>query len=69
MEQSEELNPIYGSPQWEKLNQKERDELGHHLSGWLFSQFLHGDLSPTHKLPGHRAVSLPGVDKLSTLCS
>jgi len=43
MEQSEELNPIYGSPQWEKLNQKERDELDHHLSAWLFSQFLHGE--------------------------
>jgi P-aminobenzoate N-oxygenase AurF len=43
MDQGEELNPIYGSPQWEKLNQKERDELGHHLSAWLFSQFLHGE--------------------------
>ena len=35
--------PIYGSRQWEKLNQAERDELGHHLSSWLFSQFLHGE--------------------------
>jgi hypothetical protein len=43
MEQTEELNPIYGSPQWDKLNQKERDELSHHLSAWLFSQFLHGE--------------------------
>jgi P-aminobenzoate N-oxygenase AurF len=43
MEQTEEINPIYGSPQWEKLNQAERDELGHHLSAWLFSQFLHGE--------------------------
>jgi len=43
MEQSEELNPIYGSSQWEKLSQQERDELGHHLSAWLFSQFLHGE--------------------------
>jgi hypothetical protein len=43
MEQSEELNPIYGSPQWDKLNQRERDELSHHLSAWLFSQFLHGE--------------------------
>src|SRR5262249_13328778 len=43
MEQSEELNPIYGSAQWEKLSQRERDELGHHLSAWLFSQFLHGE--------------------------
>jgi hypothetical protein len=43
MEAGEELCPIYGSPQWNKLNQKERDELGHHLSAWLFSQFLHGE--------------------------
>ena len=43
MEQSEELSPIYGSRQWEKLNQAERDELGTHLSSWLFSQFLHGE--------------------------
>jgi len=43
MEQSDELNPIYGSRQWEKLNQAERDELGMHVSSWLFSQFLHGE--------------------------
>jgi P-aminobenzoate N-oxygenase AurF len=43
MEQSDELCPIYGSPQWDKLNQRERDELNHHLSAWLFSQFLHGE--------------------------
>src|SRR6202034_431983 len=29
--------------QYEKLNQAERDELGHHMSSWLFSQFLHGE--------------------------
>jgi hypothetical protein len=43
MEIGEEFCPIYGSPQWDKLNQAERDELGHHLSAWLFSQFLHGE--------------------------
>ncbi len=43
MEQTDELNPIYGSRQWNVLNQKERDELDHHLSAWLFSQFLHGE--------------------------
>ena len=40
---SDELNPIYGSAQWEKLSGAERDELSHHLSSWLFSQFLHGE--------------------------
>ena len=43
METGEEMVPIYGSRQWEKLNQAERDELSHHLSSWLFSQFLHGE--------------------------
>ena len=35
--------PIYGSRQWEILNDSERQELGHHLGSWLFSQFLHGE--------------------------
>jgi hypothetical protein len=43
MEAGDEITPIFGSRQWEKLNQKERDEVGHHLSSWLFSQFLHGE--------------------------
>jgi hypothetical protein len=43
MQSSIEINPIYGSRQWEKLNQAERDESAHHLSAWLFSQFLHGE--------------------------
>jgi hypothetical protein len=43
METGDEINPIYGSRQWEKLNEKERDEVSVHLSSWLFSQFLHGE--------------------------
>jgi hypothetical protein len=43
MEISEEFCPIYGSRQWDVLSQPERDELSHHLSAWLFSQFLHGE--------------------------
>jgi hypothetical protein len=43
METGEELTPIYGSRQWEKLNQAERDEVTLHLGSWLFSQFLHGE--------------------------
>ncbi len=42
-EAGDEFCPIFGSRQWDKLNQRERDELGHHLSSWLFSQFLHGE--------------------------
>jgi hypothetical protein len=39
----DEFVPIHGSRQWEVLNQAEREELGHHLGAWLFSQFLHGE--------------------------
>ncbi len=43
MDQDESLSPIYGSRQWGLLNTGQRDELGLHLSSWLFSQFLHGE--------------------------
>lgn len=43
METPDEFVPIYGSRQWNILNDKEREELGHHLGSWLFSQFLHGE--------------------------
>lgn len=43
LEMGDEFCPIYGSHQWELLSQPERDELSHHLSAWLFSQFLHGE--------------------------
>jgi hypothetical protein len=43
MQLPDDLSPIYGSRQWEALSVKERDELGQHLSAWLFSQFLHGE--------------------------
>ena len=35
--------PIYGSRIWEKMNQKEREEVKYHLASWQFSQFLHGE--------------------------
>jgi hypothetical protein len=38
-----ELNPIYGSRQYEKLSPAERDSLSLSISSWLFSQFLHGE--------------------------
>jgi hypothetical protein len=38
-----DMNPIYGSRQYEKLNEQERDELQMNISSWLFSQFLHGE--------------------------
>ena len=38
-----ELTPIYGSPTYEKLNDREREELRRHMVSWQFSQFLHGE--------------------------
>jgi para-aminobenzoate N-oxygenase AurF len=35
--------PIFGSPIWERLNEKERYNLRHHMAAWLNSQFLHGE--------------------------
>src|ERR1022692_4156877 len=43
MEASDEICPIYGSRQWNVLSEQERAEVSHHLSAWLFSQFLHGE--------------------------
>jgi hypothetical protein len=35
--------PIYGSPIWEKMTDKEREELRWHMGAWMNSQFLHGE--------------------------
>ncbi|MGH6883653.1 MAG: ferritin-like domain-containing protein, partial [Hypericibacter sp.] len=35
--------PIFGSPVWEKLDQKKKVELRWHLQSWQISQFLHGE--------------------------
>ena len=43
LEAGDEICPIYGSRQWNVLSEQERAELSHHLSAWLFSQFLHGE--------------------------
>jgi hypothetical protein len=38
-----EYVPLYGSEIWDKLGEKERAQLYHHMSAWQFSQFLHGE--------------------------
>jgi 1,2-phenylacetyl-CoA epoxidase catalytic subunit len=35
--------PIYGSDMWDRLSDKERGELRHHVGSWMNSQFLHGE--------------------------
>ncbi|MGN9813839.1 ferritin-like domain-containing protein [Streptomyces sp. SD11] len=34
---------IYGTPYWEKMNDRDRGELRKHVASWQFSQFLHGE--------------------------
>src|ERR1700738_1632702 len=34
---------LYGSRQYERLNDQERKELRQHMASWEFSQFLHGE--------------------------
>ena len=35
--------PIYGSDMWERMDEKARRELRHHMGAWINSQFLHGE--------------------------
>jgi len=35
--------PIYGSAIWDKMGERDRAQLFHHMSAWQFSQFLHGE--------------------------
>jgi len=41
--QPEMYMPIYGSHIWDKLDDKEKGRVRHHLEAWRFSQFLHGE--------------------------
>ena len=40
---ADEMIPIYGSPVWDRLTEKERTRLRHHVQAWHLSQFLHGE--------------------------
>jgi hypothetical protein len=39
----EETVPIYGSRTWEALGEQQRGLVRRHMTGWQFSQFLHGE--------------------------
>ena len=39
----EQVMAIYGTPLWDKLTRKDKDELSRHHAAWQFSQFLHGE--------------------------
>jgi hypothetical protein len=53
--------PIYGSDIYERLDERGRAELRHHMTAWLNSQFLHGEqgaLICTAKI----VMSVPDID-------
>ena len=39
----DQVSAIYGTPIWDKLNDKQKKDLNRHQSAWQFSQFLHGE--------------------------
>jgi hypothetical protein len=39
----DELNPIFGSPMWDRLTAGERGNVRRNMVAWQFSQFLHGE--------------------------
>jgi hypothetical protein len=39
----DEYIPIYGSAMWDRMDEKARRTLRHHMAAWLNSQFLHGE--------------------------
>ena len=34
---------IYGSPMWERLDERARADLRRHMAAWTYSQFMHGE--------------------------
>ena len=39
----DEMIPIFGSPAWQRLDERARTRLRHHMQAWQLSQFLHGE--------------------------
>lgn len=39
----DEFVPIFGSQIWDRLDDKQRNEVRYHMEAWRFSQFLHGE--------------------------
>jgi hypothetical protein len=39
----EEINPLFGTSWWDKMNDREQGELRRHFEAWRFSQFMHGE--------------------------
>ena len=57
----DEMIAIYGSPVWNRLDEKGRTRIRHHVQAWQLSQFLHGEqgaLVCTAKI----VQQVPGID-------
>jgi hypothetical protein len=39
----DEYVPLFGSPVWDKMTERERAQARHHMVAWQFSQFMHGE--------------------------
>jgi len=39
----DEINPLHGSPWWDKMNEREHGEVRRNFEAWRFSQFMHGE--------------------------
>ncbi len=39
----DEINPLFGTEWWEKMNDRERGNLRRNVEAWRFSQFMHGE--------------------------
>jgi hypothetical protein len=39
----DEINPLFGTDWWEKMDDRRRGELRRHVEAWRFSQFMHGE--------------------------
>ncbi len=39
----DDIHPLFGTPWWDKMTQKERNEAKRHVEAWRFSQFMHGE--------------------------
>ena len=39
----DDVHPLFGTPWWNKMNDKEKGECRRHMEAWRFSQFMHGE--------------------------
>jgi P-aminobenzoate N-oxygenase AurF len=40
---TDEFIPLFGSPVWDRMTEREKGHARHHMVSWQFSQFMHGE--------------------------